>query len=374
MKTNSLRALSATIFAALLQITAQADAACRNILVSEDAEFMVLDPATLATLRVGDLRWLGIRNAGIRAGSNFERALVSTSSFMRTNSDNPVIPGDPRYRMDGASVLLSLENMGENLRSQDDIPFLQMHPLDEPYQIQWADWIQENTLLREIYNRETHAVRGHELMDPGYSVQRQWRPRVGFDLRFPNCAVGDSVYFAGVRGTHRFDEQGGTILDVDWLRNEDFRWTFAHTKNCRILAVRETPREDPNYDAAVVDLIAESFGPEFQVGKLNTQVLFDGGARLLQQEYVLSPGRVTGPGESTNRFSLIDTTTAEVLLERELPIGSGALSPELLCDEETPVALVKDEEAFYLIDPRTLEIIAGKAVPELWRGVYFVTE
>ncbi len=358
----------------------RADAACRNIVVSEDAQYMVLDPETLATLHVGNLQWLGIYSGGFRVGSSFERALFSSSHFLRVNSDVPVLERDMGSGSRPAYTQLYLENMGEDLRSQNEVPVMELQPRPPPYgRVQWADWIQENTLIREIYDRDQHYIEGYELLDTDFNVLRRWEPRVGFSLEFPSCVIGDRIYFAGMRGVHVFDDQGGTTYELEDMRNEGLRLVPPHTKNCMALAFRDTPDDDPMRGAMLVDIVGGTLGPEFAVRKFGEYILFDGGRRLLQQKQegrvvVEGSRRYGSSGDHTNQFSLIDTTTGEVLLERELQTGAGALSREMLCDDETPRALVKDEGAFYLIDPYTLEIVASKVVPSLWGGVYYVSE
>lgn len=370
--------------ALILPLAAErADAACRNIVASRHAEYMVLDPESLDTLRVGDLHWLGIHSGGVRAGSSFERALVASSHFLRVNSEIPVLERDPSFRATSraAYTLLYLENMGEDLRSQNEVPVMELQPMPPPYRrVQWAGWIQENTLIREIYDRDQHSIAGFELLDVEFNVLRRWDPGVG-NLELPVCAIDNSVYFAGRRGiVHVFDEGGGTTYELEDLRNEGLRLVPPHTKNCMALAFRDTPDDNPMRGAMLVDIVGGTLGPEFTIRKFSEYLLYDGGNRLLLQrrEGRFRTTRGGAPFISidapTNQFSLIDTTTGQVLLERELETGSGLLSTEMLCDDETPRALVKDRDAFYLIDPNTLEIVASKAVPSLWGGIYYVSE
>lgn len=366
-----------------LLLSAHAGAACRNIVVSEDSAYMVLDPETLTVLQVGDLHWLGIHSAGFLAGSSFERALVSTSAFLETNSEESVI--EPVSLADGflpsSPAVLHLENLGEHLRTQSELTVMEaQNPPFEYRKIQWADWIAEDALIREIYDWDQHYLAGFELLDTDFRVLRRWGPRAGFNLQYPSCAIGDRVYFAGRSGVHVFDDQGGTMYELEILRNEGLRLVPIHARNCKALAFRDVPDDNSMQNAVLVDVVEETLSPEFAVYKGGEYVLYDDGKRLLHQrrEYSIrtsgSGFRVGYSGAPTNLFSLIDTTTGQVLLERELETGSGALSREMLCDEETPLALVQDEDAFYLIDPNTLEIVASKTVPTLWAGFYHVFE
>ena len=370
-------AAAALLLAALL-IPPSADAACRNIVaLSSDGEYMVLDPGTLAVLRVGDLHWLGIHGVAPKTGSSVERALLASSNLLPVDAAPPERFVDRRFDPPTGQTMLYLENLGEGIRSQNEIP-AKMYPPDERYAFQWTDWIRENTFIREVYNRDQLAIGGYELLDTDFNVLRRWRPQVGFDLQFPSCALGDRVYFAGTRGVHVFDNQGGEMFELESLRNEGLRLVTPHTKNCRALAFRDTPNDNPMFGAVVVDIVRDTTGPEFEVRKFSEFSLYDDGRRLLQQEVAGyrrdSMGRLDATRATpTNQFSLIDTTTGEVLLERELETGSGELSREMLCDAETPRALVKDDDAFYLIDPNTLEIVAGRSVPAAWR-VYYVFE
>ena len=361
--------------AMILSLTAaQTDAVCRNIVVSKNAQYMVLDPETLTVLQVGDLHWLGIHSGGVRAGSRHERALITSSYFLQINSEEPILERTP--------VELYLENMGEGLRSQGEIPVIVAR--DPPFEyfrrVEWADWIEENTVIREIYDRDQHYIAGYELLDTEFNVLQRWEPRVGFNLQSPSCVLGNSVYFAGWSGVHVFDDQGGTIYELEELQDEGLRLVTPHTKNCMALAFRDTPDENPMRGAVLVDIISGTLGPDFPVQKFSEYLLFDNGNLLLLQKReerfrMRSSGeRIYSTPDTTNQFSLIDTTTGLVLLERELDTGSGLLSREMLCDAETPRALIKDDDAFYLIDPNTLEVVASKTVPTTWDGLYYVFE
>ena len=253
---------------------------------------------------------------------------------------------------------------------------------DPPYEyrgVQWADWIEENTLIRETFIQDQGYVESYELLNTNFDVLRQWDTEVGFSFPDPSCSIGNSVYFAGGRGIHVFNDFGEAIYELEELRNAGLRLVPPHTKNCKALAFRDTPHEDTMFGAVLVDVVAGTWGPEFTVDKFGEHILYDGGRRLLQQrregEIVSgSWGSYADPGDHTNQFSLIDTTTGEVLLERELETGSGELSLEMLCDNETPRALVKEGGTMHLIDPNTLEITASKTLPEIWNGAYVVFE
>lgn len=366
-------------------MAARAEAACDNIVaVSRGwAEYMVLDPDTLSTLRVGDLRWLGIQSVNFVAkGSTFERSVLNSYDYLRTNSEDPVIDGFPGARWTtSAYTLLSLENMGEEVRSQGDIPIMDSGSimLESYERIQWADWIQKGALIREIYDRDQHYVAAQELLAPDFSVMRRWEPRVAFNLQYPACAIGDRVYFAGRIGVHVFDDQGGTIYELEDLQNEGFRLVSPHTKNCKALAFSDTPDDDPMRAGLVVDIVTGTMGPEFSLRKYSEYVLYDDGRRLLQQTreggIVDEGSRVYAYlGDHINQFSLIDATTGEVLLERQLQTGSGALSQKMLCDNESPRALVQEGNTMHLIDPNTLEITASRAMPEGWGSGYVIFE
>ncbi len=362
---------------------ARVNAACDNIVALSRGwvEYMVLDPETLATLRVGDLRWLGIRSVYfVASGSSFERSVLNSYDYLRVNSHDPVIEGFEGYvgRYGGASsafTLLSLQNLGEDLRSQDDIPIMDSGSIMVGRErIVWADWIEENTLLREIYDRDGHYIAGYDLLDTDFNVLRRWAPKVGFSIQFPSCAIDDRIYFAGMRGVHVFDDQGGTIFELESLQRENLRLVPVHAKNCKALAFRDYPDDNPMRGAVLVDVITGALGPEFEIPYDNGYLLFDDGNRLLLQEkertFVTSERGERVPYRSvlTNRFSLIDTTTGEVLLEKALEIGSGVLEREMLCDGETPRALVQDVDTMYLIDPNTLEITVSRTMPEGWGG------
>ncbi len=372
----------APLLTALL-VSTQADAACKNIVATRHAEYMVLDPETLTTLQVGNLHWLGIYSVFPRVGSSLERTLVSVSSglFLHTNSEEPVFDEQARNSAYYTSTLMYLENLGEDLRSQGEIPVMR-HSFARvsDYDVLWADWIEENTVIRGDYDSDRQYVSGYELLDTDFNVLRRWEPRVGFFAGFPSCAIDDKVYFAGRNEVRVFDDQGGSIFELESLQRENLRLVTVHTKNCKALAFRDTPDENPMRGVVLVDVATGTLGPEFAVQKESEYLLYDNGNRLLLQRReqrfrTTSAGqRIYSTPVPTNSFSLIDTTTGEVLLEKTLEIGSGLLSREMLCDEETPKALVQDDDAFYLIDPNTLEIVASKAVPTLWGSIYNVFE
>ena len=371
----------------------RADAACNNIVALSGGqgrvEYMVLDPATLAILRVGDLGWLGFHSVNFVArGSSFERSVINSFDYLRVNSEEPVIAADnPGPYTSSAFTLLSLENLGENLRSQDDIPTMdsgsQMTEASD--RIEWADWIQGNTLIREIYDPEQYFVEGYELLDTDFNVLRRWEPRVRFTMErygLPSCLIDDSLYFYYRGSVQVFDDQGqgGTIYELEDLQNEGLRLVLAHTKNCKALAFRDDSDDGPTFRAVLADIVTGTWGPEFEVTRFGDMILYDDGRHLLQQwreGTIHSPSnpraRYVSLGDPINRFDLIDTTTGEVLLERELETGTGLLSLEMLCDEETPRALVQEGDRMHLIDPNTLEITASRTMPEGW-GWYSVFE
>ena len=368
----------------------RADAACENIVALSEGqgrvEYMVLDPATLAILRVGDLGWLGLHSVNFVArGSSFERSVINSFDYLLVNSEEPVIEGNPSPFTSSAFTLLSLENMGEDLRSQDDIPTMdsgsEMTEVGD--RIEWSDWIQENTLIREIYNPERYFVEGYELLDTDFNVLRRWEPRVGFNsgrYGLPSCLTNDAIYFYSRGSVQMFDDQGGTIYELEDLQNEGLRMVPIHTKNCKALALRDISNDGPTFGAVLADVVTGTWGPEFTIDRFGDWVLYGDGSRLLQQrrEGTIHPGSSPGSGyvslgDPINQFSLIDTTTGEVLLERELETGTGILSHEMLCDEETPRALVQEGDTMHLIDPNTLEITASRTMPEGW-GWYSVFE
>ncbi len=376
------RAAIAPLLTALL-VSTQTDAACENIVATRHAEYMVLDPEMLTTLQVGNLHWLGIYSAFPRVGSSLERALVSVSPsyFIHTNSEEPVFE-QARNSTYYTSALMYLENLGKDLRSQGEIPVMRhSFPRVSDYSVLWADWIEEDTVIREDYYSGQQYV-SYELLDTDFNVLRRWVPGISFNLGYPSCAIDDKVYFAGRNEVRVFDDQGGSIFELESLQRENLRLVPFHTKNCKALAFRDTPHDNPMFGAVLIDVVEGTLGPEFSVGKFNNFLLYDEGRRLLQQRREASI--VTESSGFTymtrdhdapvDQFSLIDTTTGEVLLEKTLEIGSGLLSGEMLCDEETPRALVQDDDAFYLIDPNTLEIVASKAVPTLWGSIYYVFE
>ncbi len=361
------------------------DAACDNIVAVSLgwAEYMALDPATLSTRRVGDLRWLGVHSVNFVAeGSDFERSVLNSYDYLRVNSEQPVIEGHPSSRTASAFTLLSLNDMGEDLRTQDEIPIMDSGDImiESENRIQWADWIEMNTLIREIYDRDQHYYSGYELLDTNFNVLRRWEPEVGFNFPWPTCAMDESIFFAGRRGVHSFDDQNGTIFELDILRNKGLRLATSHTKNCKALAFRDTPDDNPMRGVALVDVVEGTLGPEFAAQKYSEYLLYDDGRRLLQQVIGVdyrrdSIGRIVEfHSTPTDQFNLIDTTTGQVLLERELGTGSGLLSGEMLCDKETPRALVRDNNTIYLIDPNNLEITASRTMPEGWGGGYVIFE
>ncbi len=311
--------------------------------------------------------------------------MLNSYDFLRVNSEEAVIEPKPYTWAASAFVTVSLENLGEDLRSQDEMPFMDsgIETAGANHsRIEWSHWIQEDTLIREIFHREQYYIEGYELLDADFNTLRRWEPRIGHVMNLsglPSCSIGNSVYFAGGRGIHVFNDFGEAIYELEELRNAGLRLVPPHTKNCKALAFRDTPHEDTMFGAVLVDVVAGTWGPEFTVDKFGEHILYDGGRRLLQQrregEIVSgSWGSYADSGDHTNQFSLIDTTTGEVLLERELETGSGELSREMLCDNETPRALVKEGGTMHLIDPNTLEITASKTLPEIWNGAYVVFE
>ncbi len=309
--------------------------------------------------------------------------MLNSYNFLRVNSEEAVIEPKPYTWASSAFVTVSLENLGEDLRSQDEMPFMDsgIETAGANHsRIEWSHWIQEDTLIREIFHREQYYIEGYELLDADFNTLRRWEPRIGHNMNLsglPSCSINGQIYFIDEDSVEVFDERGGMIVELEELRNAGLRLVPPHTKNCKALAFRDTPHEDPMFGAVLVDVVAGTWGPEFAVHKFSELILYDGGRLLLQQrqegEIVSgSWGGYADSGDHTNQFSLIDTATGEVLREAELDAPGGALVEEIQCGADTPRAVIAGPRRIWLLDADNLAIVAENEIP--FERNYFVFE
>ncbi len=366
--------------AALLAAADPAQAACEKfVALFPSAEYMVLDPADLRMLDVGELTWLGIRLAGpVAAGSSLRQTMTEVSDFRRIGSREHVWGNE---RLHPPVSVLYLENLGKGIESQEQLEF---EPDSIASRFQWSPWLGENTLTWTEYLPDAEKKFVLQHVDRNFERLRSWNPLYGRD-DLPRCATEDTIYltdrleFATPGGTirewgavavNREDGSESSIM-FDEFAEENFRFpnsNLQHFRGCRNLVVRPgndvRPAEGALFDISTGEILSlVPFTLHDEAG-----ILFDRGYKLLQHTRNLSfgaPENSRDPFRSSQsqRFLVIDTLTGATLVEKTLDVGSGTLHTEMYCDEETPRALVIHNRTIYLIDPNDLTIIASRELP-----------
>ena len=359
------------VFAAALHAPALSRAACGSIAaLSRNAEYLVLDPANLAVLAAGDLRWLGIDSvSSVAYGSSLERVVLRSFAFMDVESRGDYMYGEP-------GVWLYLEDLGRDLASQDGIPFFRghHHGVDEA---RWSPWLREGTFILQTHDSQAPADTPpgewtiFRLMDADFNVLRQWRPTWG-GLEKPMCQKDGNIYHGVQDSVQMFREDGTSeVLEFDALIDDGFSLSrLNHTKNCKALAY---PPGDYNR-RILFDFTTGEIESRFSINTPVEAILFDEGNRFLLHDLrriEREEGDLRGPRfQPLNRYRLLDTRTGEVLLEKELDTGSGEFYGEgdegVFCSRDKPAALVRDGRTIHLVDAEELVVTASRTLPETW--------
>ncbi len=404
--------------AVFLGLAHPAQAACRQFaVVGEDASYLLLDGETWAVLRVGNYWVTGVRQvAGVLPGSSDRRTAFRTNGLVSVYDREPLIAGPAPE--DGAPNAVALLRMlvyaprttppDYSLGRYHEFLWPPYHyALDAPEDAasdQWVDWLREDTLFRAFDVGGANAVyhltgdfapetfvSGEEAEPGGLEVLNVWDIG-GMDLSMPFCAADGTLYFTDAANALSVPAAGGPSIDrrpLAALTEEDYRLTPLHAKNCKALASR--PSEDgpaqPEY--ALYDIAADAIESEFASSAPARSILFAGGSLWLQQlardsgtevpsaQDPAAEESVTGetaPEEPapSSTFRLVDTATGEVLREAELDIPGGALIEEMQCDADTPRAVIAGQRRIWLLDAKTLAVVAESEIP--FERDYFVFE
>lgn len=344
-----------------------ARAACDKVVaLSLKADYMVLEPEGLAAVEVGSLSWLGAYSAFyVAPGSSYEHAMLKSLTFQDVETKAFMFPREFRRQ---PMTLLYLRNLGRELASQQEIRFMQLFEPGPYMSVLWSPWLREGTLLVEHFDRDAPDGQSRLIrqMDTDLNVLNQWRPELSA-LRWPMCQKDGNLYFARLDSALEFREGDFSVIGFNALRNENYRVvSTTHTKNCKALAYNREDRTEPaNY--FLIDFTTGDIESRFTARRYARRILHADGNRLLLQELRRVASDPPRPAIPLNRFQSFDTRTGELLADKTLETGSGELhTAEMFCHRDKPVALIKDERAFYFIDPESLEIVARKVVPKAW--------
>ncbi len=336
-------------------------AACEEVAVlSTDARYFMLSGDTLEVTDVGNLWWLGIRGVDyVIPTSTLARAALWTDSRVDLETGQLLGRG---------SALVSLQDLGRQLSSAAALNL--SIPGDANVTNRWVNDDPHGRLLSTNEDGDGYVI---ELARTNLTPERQWQsPTVRLGAGF-SCVADDRLFIGGLE--NRLTPGGDNELVVDTITgaapSEIPRIFSTVSLGCTVLvgsldADGDTTStfESPIRDVAgtLVDLATNEVVTEFRYRTRARGLLFDDGARYLQQDITGTPADGGGYYVGyTGRVRVIDTHTSEILGEAALD-GSGPMS-HLLCRNEAERVVLSDTGKVHLLDLETLEIIATQPVP-----------
>ena len=354
-------------------------AECRDIAVlSRDARFVVLDSDKLELRDSGNLWWLGFRHIdGVIPGSDLNRALVYSEYFVDVATGKRIHAnlGSWRDHLDPDPELPTIEwyllqDLGRRYNSQSEVNFNNMADTDL-FLNRFSDeqreaWISDsNTLFLHAIDREKDLIHYEFLSEDLDSL-------IGFVsehyVTSSQCIVDDTIYMSGIRDSVALDISSGRTETALWV---DPLYSMSNISDaCFVLSQAmngERGFYGDNQDYQVVDISTGEIKSEFSLSTSNSRsYLFANGTRWLMQHEVKREGRWQDP---TPEFTLVDTDSGEILLERELDIGNAIIpysgDSRRFCssgsDQERIVAI--DGLTIYLIDAFNLIVLASVTLP-----------
>ena len=344
-------------------------AACGNIVVmSSDAQYMVLEPDSLRTLEVGSLWWLGIFDGIPVDGSSYEYAIFSSDYFVDLATNQYMMGGmDVRevFWNEAPFGWIALENMGKNVQTQRDLGFVENANWDEYSTIRISPYFSPGAAIREI-GRDPGYDR-IQLVDRKLRVIRTWEDSsLTVNLEAGFCPDGNLLYFIG--GDRAAQRQARIVLNGDEISALPLRvWDEERyvvyevdPNSCTAVATKRVENDEWAMDDVYFDFRDESIISAGQRYRYGDSFFFNHGANILLRytEPNANFGRI-----QTDRFLTFDTeslsTVKDVLLEAE----GAYLSDELICEPETPRAVLMGRGKIGWVDPNDLGAITWKTLP-----------
>ena len=346
-------------------------AACGNIVVmSSDAQYMVLEPNTLRTLEVGSLWWLGIyQNYNAEPGSSQSFAIILTDEFMDLESGRYVMTGGRYTSVEPPAGFIPLEELGKNLRTQKDIPYVQFEQNEAATRFGPGDTIVSERFFPGVAIWEI-IEDGHsilQLVDRGLRVIQTWEdPNLTVNLRSGFCPDGNLLYFRGgdldAWRPVRILLEGSQIsaLPLRVWEQEKYTMYGIDPDSCTAVATKRVENDELAMDDVYFDYRDESIistGRRFRYGD---SFFFNYGANVLMR---YKEPTVNYRNIQTDRFQTFDTESLSTVKDVLLDAEGAYLSDELICEPETPRAVLMGQGKIGLVDPNDLGSIMWKTLP-----------
>ena len=351
-------------------------AACGNIVaLSADGQYMVLEADTLRTLEVGSLWWLGIFNASVNIdGSSYGYAMISTDHFVDLATDRYMMNGMEAQelfrheygRHDAPYGWVALENMGTDARTQRDLDFVERTNWGGYHEARISPHFSPGAAIWEIRSPDRSSVL--QLVDRNLQVIQTWEDPVlvaGLSMGF--CRDGNLLYLLGgerdpIRQM-RIVLNGGDMSALPLRSWDEERYAVYRIDphSCTVMAVKRVEDDETLIDEVYFDFRDEriiSAGERYRYADV---FLFNYGANVLRR--YLEPTGSIQPSIQTDRFLVVDTESLSIVEDELLDAEGAYLSRELICEPETPKAVLYGRGKFGLVDLNDLEIIAWKTLP-----------
>ncbi len=345
-------------------------AACSNIVVmSSDAQYMVLEPDTLRTLEVGSLWWLGIFGGIPVDGSSHEYAILHSDDFIDLATNRYMMNG-----MDVGEVLrneepygwVALEDMGTDYRTQRDLGFVERTNWGGRSMVRISPYFSPGAAIWEITQAAGHDV--IQLVNRRLQVIRTWENSgLGVNLEAGYCPDGNLLYFPGggraARGPARIVLNGGEIsaLPLRVWDEERYVLTRIDPYSCTAMATKRVEDDELAMDDVYFDFRDERIISTGERDRYVDIFFFNRGANILRR-YLERTGSAR-PYIQTDRFLTVDTETLSIVKDESLDAEGAYLSDELICEPETPRAVLMGQGKIGLVDLNDLDAIMWKTLP-----------
>jgi hypothetical protein len=335
-----------------------ANAACdQHVVMSADAKYLVLDSTTLEVNDVGNLWWLGIRRieSVVPHSTKFNAALWVSQLL---NADGELLNSsrDP--------LLVVLQNLGRATKPGGVPPIIREKWVNKGW---WVPNLKESRLMVFGAMGDEYAIGVFDSADDDLQIYATDDPTIGFGM---TCVLptGDLMNF-GL--TNKFTFEGTRVQEakiVSEFASSNYRMTGVQNGCTGLMANFETQNPantgtDAKVDIAVVDASADAVISEFETKRFVENFLFDRGRKILQHDQNVQAARHGGiTSDPSNRLRVIDATTGNTVLARELPF-SGQVQLASCQDGDKQFATIRAGSILHLIDTTDLSVVASRAVP-----------
>jgi len=350
-------------------------AACGNIVVmSLDAQYMVLAPDTLRTLEVGSLWWLGI-NDGSRTGTGSSQSfsIIATEEFMDLETDRYILTGEQRTSVEPPLVLIPLEDLGKNLGTQRDLPFVPFEQNEAatsygPHDIIVSEHFFPGIAIWEIVEDRRDIL---QMVDQNLRVIRTWEdPNFSVNLRTGFCPDGNLLYFRGVdraaRLAARIVLDGGEISSLPLATSDEEGYTTykIDPHSCAAMGIKRIEGNESLTDEVYFDFHDQRIISSGIRYRYVDSFFFNEGANILNRYLEREESaHLSHLYIHTDRFLTLDTESLSIVKDVSLDAEGAHLSGELICEPESPKAVLRGRGKIGLVDLNNLSEITWKKLP-----------